>query len=154
MNRRWKYLTGSAIVLSLAAGYAVLQNDVTAPGDESSFAGSADANKHAATPTLAGVSAGMHFTDANGNPRRPSAEERAELAAAFQKDLARLTRGKNIPSGSKLESNGATSAVVGADNLEFLVVTLDENGDASFGHSSMDEDGRVEIASTNELPEM
>jgi hypothetical protein len=139
MNQRSKYLAGSAIALTLLAAAAAVQNDVSAP-DEAGV--------------VAGVSAGMHFTDAEGNLRRPSAEERAELAAAFQKDLVRITRGKNIPRGSKQEPSGAVSAVVGAEKLKFLVVNVDENGQAVFGHASIDENGRVETKPANKLPEM
>ncbi|MDH3273949.1 MAG: hypothetical protein OEM99_05340 [Gammaproteobacteria bacterium] len=139
MNLRMKYLMGTAVAFSLLAGTAVLQNDVGVPDDTSS---------------LAGVSAGMTFTNADGSPRLPSAAERAELAAAFQADLAGLTRNKNIPSGSKKEPSGAVSAVVGTRNIRFLVVNVDENGQASFEHSSMGEDGHIEIAPANELPEM
>lgn len=139
MNQRLKYLAGSAFALSLLAGTAVLQTGVS-ESDEAA--------------TVTGVSAGVHFTDAEGKSRRPSAAERAELAAAFQKDLARLTRGKNIPKGSKQESSGAVSAVVGAEKLKFLVVDVNESGQASFGHASIDENGLIETKSANELPEM
>ena len=139
MNRRYKYLAGSAVALSLLGGLAVLQNDVSASRD---------------TSTVAGVSAGMVFTDADGAMRVPSVAERAELAAAFQADLANLTKGKRIPSGSKMEPSGAVSAVLGTSQLRFLVVNVDENGQASYDHSSMDEDGHIETTPTNELPEM
>jgi len=139
MNQRLKYLAGSAFALSLLGGIAVLQTGVSASDD--------------AAP-VAGVSAGMAFTDANGAPRLPTAAERAELATAFQADLAGLTRNKKIPSGSKKEPSGAVSAVVGTRNIRFLVVNVDENGQPSFEHSSMDEDGHIETAPANELPEM
>jgi len=139
MNQRFKYLAGSAFALSLLAGAAVLQKGVSAPDE--------------AAP-VAGASAGMVFTDANGAPRLPTAAERAELAAAFQADLADLTRNKKLPSGSKREPSGAVSAVVGTRNIRFLVVNVDENGQASFEHSSIGEDGHIDTTPTNELPEM
>ncbi|MDH3432009.1 MAG: hypothetical protein OEQ14_18560 [Gammaproteobacteria bacterium] len=139
MNQRFKYLAGFGFVLSLLVGTAALQQGVSASDD--------------AVP-VAGVSAGVIFTDADGAPRLPSAAERAELAAAFQADLANLTRNKRIPSGSKKEPSGAVSAVVGTRNIRFLVVSVDENGQASFEHASMGEDGHIETAPANELPEM
>jgi hypothetical protein len=139
MNLGMKYLTGTAVALSLLAGTAVLQNDVGASDDTSS---------------LAGVSAGMAFTDPDGSPRLPSVAERAELAAAFQADLANLTKGKRIPAGSKKEPSGATSAVLGTNQLRFLVVNVDENGQALYEHSSLDEEGQIDTTPTNELPEM
>ena len=139
MNQRLKYLAGSAFALSLLAGTAVLQKGVSEPDE--------------AAP-VAGISAGMVFTDADGEPRLPTAAERAELAAAFQADLAGLTRNKKLPSGSKRESSGAVSAVVGTRNIRFLVVNVDENGVASFEHSTIDEAGHIDTVPANDLPEM
>jgi len=154
MNRRSKYLAGSACALSLLAGLAVLQNDVNASRDKSGVAASSDANVASTMPALTGASAGMLFIDADGMARLPSAEEHAELAAAFQADLADLTRKKKIPSGSKKERSGAVSAVVATRKIQYLVVNVDENGQASFEHSSMNEEGHIDTTPTNELPEM
>ena len=106
------------------------------------------------TQTLPNLSAGTQFTNLDGSSRLPSAAERAELAAAFQKDLAELTKNRKLPKGSKRESNGSVSAVVGTEGLRFLVVSVDDDGVASFEHSTMDENGHIETAPTNELPEM
>jgi len=139
MNQRLKYLTGTAIALSLVGGIAATQVERSVPEE---------------LQTLPNVSAAMRFTDAQGNSRLPSVAERAELAAAFQKDLAELTKNRRLPQGSKQESNGSVSAVVGTAGLRFLVVSVDDNGVASFGHSTMDENGHIETAPANELPEM
>lgn len=139
MNQRLKYLTGTAIALSLVGGIAATQVDRSVPVE---------------LQTLPNVSAAMRFTDAQGNARSPSEAERAELAILFQKDLAELTKNRKLPKGSKRESNGSVSAVVGTEGLRFLVVGVDDNGVASFEHSTMDENGHIETAPTNELPEM
>ena len=128
--------------VSLAAGAAVLHDKTEV------------AVADAGTPSLAGGAAGMRFNDAEGNSRLPTPAERAALAEAFQADLARLTRGKQIPAGSRREPNGSVSAVVGAEKMRFLTVRVGEGGDATFGHASMDEEGRVEPAPANDWPEM
>lgn len=141
MSPRIKYLAGPALALSLVAVIAVL-------GDSTKSADST-------TPTLSGVAAGMHFTDEQGNARIPSAAERAALAAAFQQDLADLTRGKRLPVGTESVRGGAISAVVGIDKMRLLTVEVDENGEATFGHASMDETGSVDIDTPdNDWPEM
>lgn len=133
------FIAGSAIALSLLVGVAALQADD--PGiDDAATVNHGDA--------------AMHFTDNKGNARAPSAAERAELAAAFQADLARLTRGKPVPKGSQTRSNGSVSAVVGTQKMRFLTVTMDEEGNATFGHSSMDEQGHIEPAPASDLAEM
>jgi hypothetical protein len=139
MNPRLKYLAGSALALSLATGTAVLSND---------------RSTDTATPALAGTAAGMHFTDEHGNARVPTADERAALAAAFQQDLADLTRGKRIPAGKQAARGGAVSAVVGVDKIRFLTVTVDEQGTATFDHATPDENGHIETDTANQWPEM
>ena len=88
------------------------------------------------------------------NPRSPSAAEHAALANAFQADLARLAKGKQIPQGSQRQPNGSVSAVLGTDKMRFLTVTMDDEGNATFGHSTMDEQGHIEPAAASDLPEM
>lgn len=141
MNLRFRYLAGSAIALSLVAGAAVLQDDNAAP----------DA---ATASSLAGVAAGMRFTDDEGNVRLPSEAERAALAEAFQADIANLTRGKRVPVGEQRQRDGSYRAVVGTEKMQFLTLEIDEQGNAVFGHSGMDETGRVEPAPANDWPEM
>lgn len=106
--------------------------------------------------SLAGTSfaAGMHFTDNQGNPRSPTAEERAAIAAAFQADIARLTAAHGMPDSIRHEPSGAISAVVGASKLRYLVVNVDDNAEVTFSHSDMDENGVIEPVPVNELPEM
>lgn len=116
--------------------------------------GNADTAGDSAAPVLVGTPAAMHFTDDRGNPRQPTAQERAQLAAAFQADLAALTRNKRIPSGSKRESSGAVSAVIAPRKLEYLVVSVDADGNPIFGHSRADDEGNVEHGPVSELPEM
>lgn len=142
MNPRFKYLAGSALALSLVAGAAVLHSDNEVTSDD------------ATATSLAGISAGMHFTDEKGKARRPSAAEHAALAEAFQADIAKLTKGKRIPVGEKRHRDGSYSAVVGTDKMQFLTVSFDDEGNASFGHSTMDDEGRVEPAPANDWPEM
>lgn len=139
MSPRQTYLAGSAIAFSLLVGVATLQADDPVIDDSA---------------TASSAAAAMHFTDDKGNPRASSAAERAELAAALQADLARLTRGKPIPQGSRTLPDGSVSAVVGTQNIQFLTVTLDEEGNATFGHSSMDEQGQIEPPAASDLPEM
>ena len=139
MNLRLKYLAGTTIALSLVGGFVVTQEDRSVPEE---------------MQTLPNLSAVTHFTDGQGNVRLPSEAERAEFAAAFQKDLAELTKNRKLPKGSKTESNGSVSAVVGTEGLRFLVVGIDDNGVASFDHSTMDENGHIETVTTSELPEM
>ena len=140
MKTRSKYLVGFALALSLLAGAAVLKQD--------------NAEADTAATSLAGVAAGMHFTDADGNPRLPTAAEQAALAEAFQADLADLMKGKRLPKGSQQQPNGSVSAVVGTQKMRFLTVEIDESGNASFGHSRMDDEGRVEPAAAEDWPEM
>jgi hypothetical protein len=118
---------------------------------------SGGAQRNDATTTgsaVQGVSANMHFTDEQGRPRLPTEAERAALAEAFQADLLELTRGKRIPKGSQSMQTGVERAVVGASHLRFLTVTVDENGSPSYGHSSIDEDGRIAVNQDDSLPEM
>ena len=68
MNPRSMYLAGAAVAVSLVAGAAVLHES--------------DSQEAATATSLAGVAAGMHFTDEMGNARLPTAEERAALAEA------------------------------------------------------------------------
>ena len=140
MDRKLRLIAGSAVVaVALAAGTMWVeqgQGEARTSGDA----------------TLAGVAASMHFTDGHGNARTPTAEERTALAAAFQADLAQLTRGKKIPSGSTKHPDGSVSAVVGADKLRFLTVQVDAAGNARFGHSELDADGK--IVSVDDRPEM
>jgi hypothetical protein len=98
--------------------------------------------------------AGMHFTDERGVSRLPTPEERAELAAAFQADIARLTATHRVPKRARKRRSGAISAVVGASKLRYLVVNVDDDGEATFSHGDMDEDGDIESAPVNDLPEM
>lgn len=125
----------AAIVASVASSDAGVAND-------------------SGTPTLVGTSAGMRFTDDRGNPRQPTAAERAQLAAAFQADLADLTRNKRIPSGSKREPNGTVSAVVAPRKLQYLIVGVDADDNVTFGHAQADDEGNVEPLPVNPLPEM
>ena len=112
------------------------------------------AREDSGMPTLVGAPAAMYFTDDRGNPRLPTAAERAQLAAAFQSDLAALTRNKRIPAGSKREPNGAVSAVVATRKLQYLVAGVDEDGNVTFGHAQADDDGKVDSRPVNKLPEM
>lgn len=133
-------ILAGAFACSAALAVAVLASSGNDVGEESS--------------TLAGVTAGMHFTDAEGNARLPTAEERAALAQAFQADLANLTGKRRIPTGSSRAASGAEKAVVGADKLRFLVVNVDDSGTVTYDHSGIDADGRIEAASANPMPEM
>jgi hypothetical protein len=125
----------------LAALAAASLSASVAVGEEEGDTRVADAT----TPALAGAAAGTRFTDAQGNPRTPTAAERAALAAAFQQDLVELTRGKAIPNGARRARSGAVSAVVGADRLRFLTATVDEAGNVAFSHGA--------AAPANPLPE-
>lgn len=101
--------------------------------------------------TLAG---NLYFTDENGNPRNPTAEELISAGEDFQKDLARIA-GEN--KGKPMEtthSHGATSAVVALSKLQFLVAETDEDGNLVVNHGSLDENGNILTPSASELPEM
>lgn len=141
MSPAIKYFAGSVLALSLISAAAIFSNSEEPAGS--------------ATPTLSGVAAAMHFTDGQGNARVPSAEERAALAAAFQQDLARLTRGKRLPTGVETVRGGAISAVVGIDKMRLLTVEIDNNGEATYGHATMDETGEIDAnVAENDRPEM
>jgi len=136
------YVVGAVFALSLVAGAAALYSDQEI------------ASGNATGDSLAGISAGMRFNDEQGNARMPTEAERAALAEAFQADIANLTRGKRAPAGEQRQRDGSYRAVVGAKKAQFLTVSIDDDGKATFGHSSMDESGQVEPASANDLPEM
>lgn len=116
--------------------------------------GNAGTAGDSAASVLVNTPAAMRFTDDRGNARQPTAQERAQLAAAFQADLATLTRNKRIPSGSRREPSGAVSAVIAPRKLQYLVVGVDADGNPTFGHSHAEDEGNVEHAPVNELPEM
>jgi len=107
------------------------------------------------TVQAAGVSAGMVAVDKEtGKLRAPTAEERAALAAGFQKDLARLTKKQRKQPQVRTLPNGATAATVGLSRLEFLVVETNEDGSLSFSHAPIDDDGNVVAPPAPSLPEM
>ena len=137
------YVVGAVFALSLVAGAAALHSDQKKIVSD-----------NAAGDSLSGVSAGMRFNDDQGNVRMPTAAEHAALAEAFQADIAKLTKGKRLPAGEQRQRGGSYKAVVGAEKVRFLTVSIDEEGGKTFGHSSMDESGQVEPASGNDLPEM
>ena len=134
------------LMLAIAAGLLVQQHKFGADGEPPTTAST--------TPMTSAVSAGMVFTDADGVTRLPSDEERAALSAAFQADLAKLTKDRKMPAKSRKEASGAVSAVVGTSQLRFLTVNIDDSGEAEFNHSTVDESGNIEIVPANELPEM
>lgn len=142
MKPKPKYVVGAVFAASLVAGTAALHSNQE------------DASSNATGSSLAGVSAGMRFNDDKGNARMPTEAERAALVEAFQADIVKLTKGKRFPAGEQRQRGGSYKAVVGAEKVQFLTVSVDEEGKRTFGHSSMDESGQVDPESANELPEM
>ena len=100
-----------------------------------------------------GLSANTYFTDEFGNRRQPTAEEQAELSAAFQKNLAKMI-GKNRGKPNVQEhANGSVSATIALSKLQFLTVQENPDGSRTFGHQQLDENGNVAMPSNNSLPE-
>jgi len=135
-----------AIAAALVAGLA--------HGDEQEAAATAPADPAESSATVGGLAGNLYFTDEQGNPRNPSAEELIAAGKDFQRDLARIA-GKN--SGKTLETkhaNGATSAVVALSKLSFLVAETDEEGNLVLRHGALDENGNVVTPADAELPEM
>lgn len=104
--------------------------------------------------TSAAGAASMHFTDADGNRRQPTAEEVRELAKAFQQDLARLAGKQKGDPNVQTHPNGAVSATIAASKLVFLTVEENDEGSLSYGHTTMDDDGSVVHKPANSQPEM
>jgi hypothetical protein len=110
----------------------------------------ADETSGASAP---GVSANLYFTDENGNRREPTAAEIRAAAEAFQRDLARLAgqhRGKHY---ERTLPDGTVAATIAPSKLVFLTVHQNEDGELVYGHSVMDEDGKVAFEPVNPLPE-
>ena len=110
----------------------------------------ANSEQHSSS-TLAG---NLYFTDENGNPRNPTAEELISAGEDFQKDLARIAGNNKSAQVETTHSHGATSAVVALSKLQFLVAETDEDGNLVLNHGALDENGNVVTPSTPELPEM
>ena len=111
--------------------------------------GAAEANQAVDT----GFAASTYFTDEFGNRRNSTAEERAELSAQFQKDLARLAGKNRGKPNVKQHDNGAVSATVALSKLQFLVVQENSDGSRTFSHAPLDENGNVMLPPVNNLPE-
>lgn len=100
-----------------------------------------------------GISASTYFTDEFGNRRNPTDEERAELSARFQKDLAKMMGKNRGNSNVKQHANGSVSATVALSKMQFLVVQENPDGSRTFDHASLDENGNVNLPPVNSLPE-
>jgi hypothetical protein len=116
-------------------------------------------NENAAVPsgeeevTNAAVSANMYFTDKNGKPRNPTAEEIRETARAFQQDLARLAGPHKGKTFVNKRPDGTVSAVVATSQLVFLSAQQEDDGTLTFGHSTVGDDGNLTFEPATDLPE-
>jgi hypothetical protein len=101
----------------------------------------------------AAVSANMYFTDRNGNPRNPTAEEVRQATRAFQQDLARLAGLHEGKTYVKKRPDGTVSAVVATSQLVFLSAQEEEDGTLIIGHSTGGDDGNLTLKPATDLPE-
>ena len=136
MNRRYKYLAGSAVALSLLGGLAVLQNDVSASRDTSSMASGADALRAVVDKET-------------GQLRAATAKEAAELRKLEKQANRNLNKDYLDAAGVLTQhEDGMASAVVDFSNFETVTATVNEDGSVTLSH------GDHEIpAATNEWPE-
>jgi len=103
--------------------------------------------------TSTAVSANMYFTDRNGNPRNPTAEEVRRAARGFQQDLARLAGPHEGKTFVKKRPDGTVSAVVATSQLVFLSVQEGEDGTLTFGHSTVGDGDNPTLEPATDLPE-
>lgn len=111
-------------------------------------------DKAAAVQPASSMSGNLYFTDENGNPRNPSAEELIAASADFERDMDRIAGKKRGKPVEQTHANGSTSAVVALSKLSYLVAETDEDGKLVIKHGSADETGEVVTGSAQELPEM
>lgn len=112
-------------------------------------AGTAETNQISDT----GLMAKTYFTDELGNRRQSTAEERALLSAAFQKDLTKMI-GKNKGNPNIQEhANGSVSATIALSKLQFLTIRENSDGSRSFSHEQLDENGNVMLPVAKNLAE-
>lgn len=136
MNRRSKYLAGSACALSLLAGLAVLQNDVSASRDKSGVVASAE--------SLTAV-----MDKETGQLRAATAKEAAQLRKLQKIAERSLNRSYRKAAGvPEYHKDGSVSMVVDFSNMETITATTNEDGSVTLRH------GDHEIPSSlNEWPE-
>jgi len=136
MNLRSKYLAGSAIALSLLAGFAVMQGDGSLPSETSNTAGGADALRAVVDKET-------------GQLRAATAKEAAELRKLESQASRRLNKDYLKAAGvAEYHDDGSISMVVDMSHLETVTATVNEDGSVTLRH------GDHEIpSSTNEWPE-
>ena len=136
MNRRLKYLTGSACALFLLAGFAVLQNDKSVSSQPSTAAGGAEALR-------------VVVDKETGELRAATAKEAAEFRRLEQAARRGLNKDYRKAAGvAEQHKDGTVSMVVDMSNMETVTATVNEDGSVTLRH------GDHEIpSSTNEWPE-
>jgi hypothetical protein len=146
----------TAALSAAVALTAIFFTSMTALGDEPTgpeqAENSADDTKAGSAPQHAGFAANMYFTDEDGNRRQPTAEEVRRAAEAAQRDLARLAGQHKDKPNIETRPDGTVSATVAVSKLVFLSVEETEDGGLSYGHASMDANGKVHIQ-PSKLPE-
>ncbi len=101
-----------------------------------------------------GVAGNLLFTDEQGNPRNPTAEELVVASENFQRDLATLAGKNKGKLNVQTHANGATSATIALSKLAFLIVEENEDGSLSYMHATLDEDGNAIPSIAPSQPEM
>src|SRR5690606_30014529 len=107
----------TACAAALALGGAALAGAAGEPDEPRDERHAAQSSSGDGAP-----SANLHFTDAEGNRRQPTAAEVRAAAEAFQRDLARLAGQHKGQPNVQMRADGTVSATVGASKLVFLTV--------------------------------
>jgi hypothetical protein len=159
MKTSGKFLMRALTTAVAVSGVSLISMQVMADEAREGRTPPATNNKNAPVATgeedvkSAAVSANMYFTDRNGNPRNPTAEEVRRAARGFQQDLARLAGPHEGKTFVKKRPDGTVSAVVATSQLVFLSAQEEEDGTLTIGHSTVGGDGNLTLKPATDLPE-
>jgi hypothetical protein len=122
MNLRYRYLAGTALALSLVAGYAVTQVDATRHSQTSVVAGGADALR-------------VTVDKETGQLRAATAKEAADLRK-LEQNAQRNMNSEYLKAAGVLKqhTNGMASIVVDLSNLETVTATVNDDGSVTLSH--------------------
>jgi hypothetical protein len=144
--------TRSACIVLAATGVtAAALHTSLAPGDVANA--TPPGIRPAPAASAGGVAANLHFTDARGNPRNPTAAEARAAAQAFRRDLDRLAGPFSGRPNVRTLPSGAVAATVATSRISLLYAVENEDGTIAIGHSTPDGDPSVPARTANELPE-